>query len=237
MTSTSRILLLALLTAGAATAAAAELNKEDDPFIVTSESFLAGHPDMLWRSRGVLKYQDHRYREAVSDFRDAARYADKPSQAMLAMMLWNGDGVDVDRVQAYAWIDIASERGYPAFVATRDKFWAALNDDERRRALELGRELREKYGDEHARSRQSLTMTRAKIGTTGSHLGYAGNLDVRLLGPDGRTRRFSGSEFYASRYWSPKEYWAWQDLIWAPSQGEVDVGPVQPTDEVPEERR
>ncbi len=65
----------------------------------------------------------------MTKFLRAARYADKPSQAMIAQMLWNGDGVPVDRVMAYVWADLAAERGYPAFIATREKFWSELNAD------------------------------------------------------------------------------------------------------------
>lgn len=229
MTSTSRAFALAILVAAATTAGAKDL-QEDDPYIISSEAFLRGHPDMLWRWRGVTKYQNQRYKEAVSDFLDAARYADKPSQAMLAMMYWNGDGIAVDRTRAYAWIDLAAERKYPSFIATRDKFWAALREDERPGALDAAKELRAKYGDEHTQARQGLEMGRAKLEVTGSHLGYAGNLFMRLPGPDGRTRMFSGYEFYSSRYWSPHEYWTWQNEIWEP-RGEVEVGPVQPVDD------
>lgn len=226
MTSTSRALALAVLVATATAAGAKEL-QEDDPYIIGSEAFLRGHPDVLWRWRGVAEYQRQRYKEAVNDFLDAARYADKPSQAMLAMMYWNGDGIGVDRIQAYAWIDLAAERNYPSFIATRDRFWAALGEDERPAALEAAKALRTKYGDEHAQGRQGLEMMRAKLNVTGSHLGYAGNLSIKLPGPDGRMRSFSGPQLYRPRYWSPKEYWTWQDQIWEP-QGQVEVGPVQP---------
>lgn len=103
-----RHVFAALLIAAAAGASAAE--RDDDPLVVNSEAFQRGHPDVRWRNLGATKYQKKRYREAVAHFRDAARYGDKPSQAMLALMLWNGDGIETDRVQAYAWIDLASER-------------------------------------------------------------------------------------------------------------------------------
>lgn len=226
MIPTRSLFAAALLAATADASPLAEV-LADDPLIVNSEGFLLGHPDLLWRNRGIFEYQRQRHRDAARYFRDAAYYGDKPAQAMLAMMLWNGEGADADRAQAYAWIDLAAERGYESFVATREKFWAALSEDERRRALELGKELYAKYGDEHARDRLDLEIERAKNRLTGSHLGRAGTLVVNVRGPDGRTRPIDGSLFYGSRYWNPESYREWQDQLWAPPQGHVEVGPVQ----------
>lgn len=120
-----RIVAVALFVAAAASASPPTEVRDDDPLIVNSEAFQRGHTDLLWRNRAATAYQQKRYEEAATRFRYAARYGDKPSQAMLAMMLWNGDGIGADRVQAYAWIDVAAERGYKSFLATREKFWWA----------------------------------------------------------------------------------------------------------------
>ncbi|MFC4819047.1 tetratricopeptide repeat protein [Dokdonella ginsengisoli] len=224
-------ILLAIAVTASVGAAAGE--RDDDPLVVNSEAFQRGHPDMRWRNLGATRYQQKRYREAVRHFRDAARYGDKPSQAMLALMLWNGDGVEADRVQAYAWIDLAAERGYGSFVATRERFRTALSEDERRRAMELRNELYAKYGDEHAKKRLNLEMTREKLKLTGSHLGRPKGVLMLLPGPDGRVRAITDSVFWNPRYWSPQQYWALQDRIWEPSKGRVDVGPVQPVDAEP----
>jgi len=236
MISTRCALVLGLLAATAA-AAADDFNKEDNPFIVNSEAFQRGHPDVRWRNLGIAKYQQKRYAEAVNRFRDAARYGDKPAQAMLAMMLWNGDGIEADRIQACAWIDVAAERGYKSFVATRDKFWAALNEEERVRALDLSKKLYAKYGDESAKKRLNLEMTREKIGLVGSHLGRPKGAIIYLPGPNGGLRAISDTVFYDPRYWSPEKYWSWQDHFWNLPRGQVDVGPVQPVDETPKDVR
>lgn len=230
MKGTTGILVLSLLASGASAAFGAP---QDDPMVLQSEGFLQGHPDMLWRNRGAYEYQRRRYADAARFFGDAAFYGDKPSQAMLAMMLWNGEGVDADRAEAYAWIDLAAERGYTSFVATREKFWAGLSEDERRRALEVGKDLYAKYGDENAQDRLDFEMIRTRNRLTGSRLGRPGTVVVRLPGPDGRTlRNVDGSIFYSARYWNPGNYRSWQDEHWeAPAQGRVDVGPVQVLDD------
>ncbi|MFC4819046.1 hypothetical protein [Dokdonella ginsengisoli] len=233
MTPTNRWLALMLLAGCTSTALAAQTGlREDNPQIFESEGFLNGHQDMAWRNSGMFEYKRQRYADAARYFRDAAYFGDKPSQAMLAMMLWNGDGIDADRAQAYAWIDLAAERGYESFVATREKFWAAMNEDERSKALEFGRGLYEKYGDEHANKRLEFEMERSKRQITGSRLGRPGTLVVNVRGPDGRRlRSVDGSLFYSAKYWKPENYRAWQDQRWDLPEGKVEVGPVQPAAE------
>lgn len=122
---------------------------------------------------------------------------------------------------------------YKSFLATREKFWAALNEDDRRRATELGGELYAKYGDERAKKRLNLEMTREKLKLTGSHLGRPTGMLMLLPGPDGRVRSIPDTVFWSPRYWSPQQYWALQDRIWEQPRGRVDIGPVQPADAEP----
>lgn len=238
MTPMHGLLASALLACCATSAFGAATDfREDDPLILDSEGFLNGHQDMLWRNRGVFEYKRQRYDDAARYFRDAAFYGDKPSQAMLAMMLWNGEGIEADRAQAYAWIDLAAERGYDSFVATREKFWAELSEDERRRAIEVGQGLYAKYGDEHAQKRLDFEMARTQRQLTGSRLGRPGTVVVKVAGPDGDSRSVDGSLFYSAKYWKPENYRAWQDRRWDLPQGHVEVGPVQSSDETPERSR
>ena len=53
--------------------------------------FMQGHPDLMWRMRGRAAYAKGEYAYARDCFERAARFADKPSQAMLGEMHWNGD--------------------------------------------------------------------------------------------------------------------------------------------------
>src|SRR3546814_17375883 len=63
------------------------------------------------------------------------------SQGMVAEMLWNGDGVERDRALADAWMDLAAERGYAGFHGLRERYWSALDEAGRARALEAGQEV------------------------------------------------------------------------------------------------
>lgn len=95
--------------------------------VLISEAFLSSHPDLSNRLRGFHELQRGSPQRAAAYFRRASRYADKTSQAMYAEMLWTGNGVARDRAAAYAWMNLAAERGYTSLLAAREHYWASLN--------------------------------------------------------------------------------------------------------------
>ena len=217
-----------LLSVGLAGAAAAEGRKDQraDPLVLNNTGFLGAHPDLRWRREGVAALMDDRPDEAFTFFRRAARYADKASQAMVAEMLWTGEGVPMDRPRAYAWMDIAAERAYIPFVAKREEYWNALDAAERTEALEVGRPLYEEYRDAVAKERLERELEKAKRKITGSRTGFVGFLTVVVPGPGGVGIAIDGERFYDDTYWEPEQYWEWQDSIWKdPPTGTVVVKP------------
>lgn len=202
-------------------------NEADPPF-TRMPSFLAAHPDLYWREQGVADYERGRYGEAMTAFRRAARHADKTSQAMIAQMLWNGDGEPANRALAYVWADLAAERGYPQFIATRERFWNELSADERRAALAAGPAVFDEYADDVAKRRQERALIVAKRKVTGSRLGHVGTLEVQERLQPWLAYKTDGAIYYADRYWKPEQYWRWQDRTWTqPPEGKVEVGPIQ----------
>ncbi len=201
---------------------------DDNPAFIHQDAFIAAHPDLYWRRQGVRNYVRERHAEAMKAFQRAAKYADKPSQAMIAQMLWNGDSVTADPVMAYAWADLAAERGYPAFVATREKFWSELDADQRRAAVTKGQAIFDEYADDVAKRREDKALLLARRQITGSRTGHVGNLIVQQILPDGRRNDVLGPLYYADKYWAPDQYWQWQDSHWLPDPKEkVEVGPIQ----------
>src|SRR3546814_14922620 len=93
---------------------------------------------MRWRREGLYSYNREEYDIAMDQFLRAARYADKPSQAMIAEMYWKGIGVPRDRELGYAWMDLAAERMYPNFVILRERYWKRLDAQPRRNAIGRG---------------------------------------------------------------------------------------------------
>jgi hypothetical protein len=209
---------------------------QDDPpggvdrqMIMNSEGFLAAHPDLRWRREGVMALQEGNGQEAATHFRRAARYGDKPSQAMLAELYWTGmAGVPRDRAEAYAWMDLAAERGYTLFLAKREQYWAALTAEEQARAIEVGRPLFDEFRDAEAKPRLALVLKRERRDTTGSRTGFVGNLQITVPGPGGLPQTIMGSQYYDDEFWVPERYWAWQDRTWKdPPTGRVDILPIE----------
>ncbi|MCK9539233.1 hypothetical protein [Dokdonella sp.] len=202
---------------------------DDNPTFIHRDSFIAAHPDLYWRRQGVRDYVRGRHAEAMKAFQRAAKYADKPSQAMIAQMLWNGDGVPADPVMAYAWADLSAERGYPVFVATREKFWSELDADQRRAAVAKGQAIFDEYADDVAKRREEKALLLARRQITGSRTGHVGALIVKQVNHStGQTDDTEGVLYYADKYWQPEQYWQWQDNHWLPDPKEkVEVGPIR----------
>ena len=194
---------------------------------VLTASFLAAHPDIKFRMAGLEAMHDERHEAAFEAFRDAAYYADKVSQAMVAELYWSGTGVANDRALAYAWMDLAAERGYSHFIALREKYWTQLDADERERAVQEGQAIYAEYGDTVAKVRLKKKLDSGRRKITGSRVGFVGALKVMVPGPTGAWLSLDGSTYYADHYWRPDDYFEWQDRVWsAPPQGTVDVGPI-----------
>ena len=192
--------------------------------VLSSHAFLEAHPDMLNRARAMEELQRGDDTRAAAYFRRAARYADKAAQAGYAEMLWEGRGLERDRVLAYAWMDLAAERGYQLFLAFRERYWDALDDAERARAIEVGQQVYAEFGDAVAKPRLEAVMRRASRNITGSRTGAVGALKIVIPGPGGGTV-IDGNEFYDKQFWEPKRYWQWQAAVMdGVKEGRVIVG-------------
>jgi uncharacterized protein len=198
-----------------------------DKAIISSESFINAHPDLMHRTRGLDAFKKSRFSEALTHFKRGAKFSDKPSQGMVAEMLWNGQGVEVNRALAYAWMDLAAERQYPTMLAHRENYWAALNEKEREQAISLGEELYSVYGDDVAKKRLATALRRAKNSTTGSRTGMVGSLSITIQTSSG-PQTIDGSQYYQDKFWKPELYAKWQDEAWKnPPTGKVNIGPLE----------
>lgn len=221
--------LLGIVSVGGFAWPGAQAQSVDEELVLNSDGFLAAHPDLDNRRRGMEAYEAGRHGQALTYFRRAARHADKPSQAMVAEMLWNGEGEARDPALAYAWMDLAAERGYPDFTIIRERYWMELDDAQRRDAVARGEGVYAEYGDEAARPRIDAVLRRERRRTTGSRTGFVGALRVHVPGPGGQMQSIDGSRFYDPKFWDPDLYQAWHDAIWMePRRGRVDVGEIEP---------
>ncbi len=198
------------------------------------------HPDLFGEFTGSRLYAHHDYKGALKYFKIGAYYADKFSELCIGLMYLNGDGTSKDPVAAYAWLDLAAERGYPDFVATRDRVKATLTAAQLAQALELRKTLGERYADSVAKPRMAGQLRLGRMQMTGSHAGFdSGILHANLAGSSnmshcGATPEVGGQavpqagcgsdSIYAEAYWEPKLYFASRDRQW---KAQVTVGAVE----------
>jgi TPR repeat protein len=214
-----------------------------------SEHFRKAHPDLVHRLKGQAHFEDGEFVQALAEFTEAASFGDKLSQAMLAEIHWEGLGVGVDRSLAYAWMDLAAERGFVAFVAKRERYWQALDAAERMRALQLGKTLYATHGDEVALQRMQGKLKRGLFGSLAAKPGMGGGRGSVILpgngssvsvtaGVPGAAAFVAGGvqmefgAYYAREFWRLDQYVSWHEQhLDLARRGMVEVGPLQPVDE------
>jgi hypothetical protein len=135
-----------------------------------ADEFDRYHPDQYYRQLGFEAWDKGDADGAVKLFQRAARYADKPSQLALAFAYW-GEGPIQNRPLAYAWADVAAERGYPDFLSVRERYWEALEESERESAKKIGASLADEYGDARAKKRLESLLRQGLSKKTGSRTG------------------------------------------------------------------
>ncbi len=214
--------------------------------LLSNQQVIGAHPDLFYRDLGVRAYRAGNKRSAVSLLQKAASYADKPAQAMLAAMYWNGDGITQDRPRGYAWMDLAADRGYRDLLIQREQYWAQLSASERKQAVSEGRRIYAKYNDERGLHKLDLALKQAVDKATGSRTGFGGsNLTVRLrggaAGPTMAAKQDNGpavaggtpvrgTDYYAAQLWSAEPYAKLKDQVWEYARhetGKVEIGPLQ----------
>lgn len=192
----------------------------DDALI--AGGFLDAHPDLRYRQSGLQAYEEKAFGKAMEDFKRAAWYGDKPSQAVVAEMYWGGVGVPVDRVLGMVWMDLAAERCYRFFSQKRDYYWNQLSDDERKSSIRLARSVFADYGDDATTPRIAAVLRRERAKMSGSRVGSLSSA-VQVVIPGYGT--VDGTRFYDPQFWDPKQYRAWQDDYWLDLKvGTVSVG-------------
>ena len=223
-------IVASLLLATGANAGSQETAPRHDPPpvnpLANSADYLAYHPDLGDRKMGMEAYGRGSYDYAARYFHWAAHFADKPSQAMLGSMYWDGKGVPQDRALGYAWMDLAAERHYPQLLAFRERYWQEMSEDERKRAIEVGQLLYDEYGDAVAKPRLEVWLRRGLLQVTGSHTGFVGTIEIQI--PGGHPPSIDANQYYDPRFWKGRQYWATVDRSWkAPPKGTVNVGALE----------
>lgn len=225
-----------------ASAAAGQDDPSSDPQVEKILQAMHGvstnsHPDLYGMTVGIRRYAHRQFHEALKYFEIGAYYADKLSQLSIGLMYLNGEGVPKDSARAWAWLDLAAERGYPDFVATRDRVRSQLSADEVAKARAVRAELESRYGDAVAKHRMEIQLrVRLMDAFTGSRTGFdfgivqvhPGRCDP-LLSIGGHVLAEAGCDrgaYLAKDNWNPKLYFSARDREWEDSRAQVTVGAV-----------
>lgn len=197
-----------------------------------------GHPDQYGEFSGMQHYAAGNYKAAMKSFLLGARYADKLSQLSIGLMYLNGQGVQKDPVEAFAWAAIAAERKYAQFIDTRDQIWSTLDADQREQAKRRVEALYADYGDAVAKPRMARALRWSLAEATGFELGYDKSGSVASLSTNNPPPACGGDtidgapmtgcgDLYADNRWNPKKYFQSRDAAWV---GTVSVGKLQAVD-------
>ncbi len=194
-----------------------------------------GHPDLFGRFNGMIAFASGRYHAALKMFRYGAFYADKMSQLSIGLMYLNGKGVKKNPAKAWAWLAIASSRGYPVFVATRNRVWKTLDLTQRKAAETEHKLLVKTYGDTVTIPRIKSELRQTMLQITGSRTGFNNGISTIAFGSGGNLRQgltMTPNNFDAHNawYWNPKHYIARRDANWI---GTVQVGALQQSGKQP----
>jgi len=202
----------------------------------------ASHANEYYRVRGASAAAEGRWERAIEMFTVSARYADKYSQHRLSLLYWHGVGTAEDRVEGYIWADLAAERGYPQFLAIREKMWSRLSEAERAQVAERGPARYAKYGDPAGKKRFNVAMVQLRHHRiTGSRAGYVGFVGtsspeflsehLRMFGVGSAADTGALGIVFKPERLNPTLYWEKEDKIWR--EGLVSVGEIEGTGRAP----
>lgn len=160
------------------------------------------HIPSAWEMRqGRQDYQSGNYTGAFWHYMNAAVWADKFAQYNIGVMYLRGEGVEFDPVRAWAWLELAAERGYPDMVLAADDLYRLLDEEQQREGRRiLEDDLLPDYGDAVRIKATARRMERERRQATGTRTGSKAALSaLRIIDGSGITRR--GDEFYDPAKW------------------------------------
>jgi hypothetical protein len=193
------------------------------------------HPNELYRIYANKAAASGDWGDAARNFRLAAYHADKYSQHRLSMLYWHGVGVGTDRVEAYVWADLAAERGYPQFLAIREKMWSELTPQQQAEVPQRGRRIFGDYADVVAKPRVERAIAQGKRQMTGSRTGFDAGILISSVGSGNQLFSSIGGinlkGMYDPSRVDPKKYWAFEDKVWR--EGMIQIGEIQDSPSAP----
>lgn len=150
---------------------------------------------------GLEAYESGEYDTAMTYLTDASYWANKPAQFNIGAMYHNGEGVEKDLVEAYAWFALSAERfGDARMNELRDQTFAQLTPEEQERARAREQELLAELGDDRRLARVAKWFRDEKREVTGSRVGFTGSaLTIYAPSANGNGTWYSRTEYMKHR--------------------------------------
>lgn len=92
---------------------------------------------------GMRYFEQQEYRQALQQFRDAAKRGDPDAQYMLGRLSAAGNGTTQDFVQAHKWYNLAASRGHRHAAEARDSLAERMTSTQIARAQQAARDWRQ----------------------------------------------------------------------------------------------
>ena len=154
-------------------------------------------PGKYFESKGQFYLRKKDYHTALEMFERSGFWADKIAQYNVGIMYFNGIGIAVDRPRGVAWLRIAAQAHDDLAENVLQLATSTLSADELAEVDQLATQLNAKYGDQVAVTRALQHYSLELKSTTGSHLGFIGNLTVSEASETGPQAQ-NGTTYYAS---------------------------------------
>ncbi len=123
------------------------------------------------QERADESYADGEYQRAYEEYMQLAKFNDKYSQYMVGAMYANGQGVDQDLAEAFAWSYVSAENKHKEFVNAHVKLKQHMNPAQQQRGRDLAKQYREDFGTYALANKARRMVRKSKRGCTGSRLG------------------------------------------------------------------
>lgn len=101
----------------------------------------------------LAAYEQQKYAEALTGFRQTAKLGHARSQFNLGVMYYKGQGVPADSVEAVVWLSLAADNGDEQATKYVEKLRAKLNAEQRGEFETRLKSARDTYGSEAVRKR------------------------------------------------------------------------------------
>jgi hypothetical protein len=181
----------------------------------------------------MYDYQAENYSSAHLQFSNLASLGHKDSQFNIGAMYFRGQGVEQNKIEAYAWIALSAESGDETRVQLRDNLLARFNEQDKIAARERAQALLALYSEESLQKKLmpdylsneesayaliEVEKAQPEYPRTASRLGLSGSVDLEYsIDVNGHAKHYavltSSNEIFDEAVIDAVKKWRFQPLL------------------------